>query len=63
MILCICHGISDREVRALIDQGAATVRDISSQCKAGTDCGACVRDLRKMTRRKQRHTERTNTTR
>ena len=57
MILCVCHGISDREVRSLIENGATNVRDISTQCGAGTDCGACVRDLRLMTLQKRRLTK------
>lgn len=59
MIVCVCHGISDKNVRSLIDEGAATVRDISARCGAGTDCGACVRDLRQMTRSCKRRTPRT----
>lgn len=58
MIVCICHGISDRELRSLIEQGASSVRDISAQCRAGTDCGACVRDIRHMTANKKRKNSR-----
>ena len=58
MIVCICHGISDRELRSLIQQGASSVRDISTQCRAGTDCGACVREIRQMTAANKHKTSR-----
>ena len=41
MILCLCRGVSDRAVRAVIDAGAATVDDVTAACAAGSDCGAC----------------------
>ena len=45
MIICVCHGVRDREVEAAIDRGAATLDDLATMCGAGTDCGACVGDL------------------
>ena len=42
MIVCLCKGVSDRDVRAAIDSGSQTVRDVGRRCRAGTDCGACV---------------------
>jgi bacterioferritin-associated ferredoxin len=41
MILCLCRGVSDQAVRTVIDDGAATLDDVSVACEAGTDCGAC----------------------
>lgn len=46
MIVCMCHPTSDRDVDAIIDEGARTVEEISRRCGAGTGCGACVEDLR-----------------
>jgi len=46
MIVCMCHPISDRDVDAIIDDGARTVEEISRRCGAGTGCGACVDELR-----------------
>jgi bacterioferritin-associated ferredoxin len=46
MIVCMCHPTSDRDVDAIIDDGARTVEDIGRRCGAGTGCGACVEDLR-----------------
>ena len=46
MIVCLCHPTSDRDVDAIIDDGARTVEEISRRCGAGTGCGACVEELR-----------------
>jgi bacterioferritin-associated ferredoxin len=46
MIVCMCHPTSDRDVDAIIDDGARTVEDIGRRCGAGTGCGACVDELR-----------------
>jgi bacterioferritin-associated ferredoxin len=46
MIVCMCHPTSDRDVDAIIDDGARSVEDIGRRCGAGTGCGACVEDLR-----------------
>ncbi|HSN30332.1 MAG TPA: (2Fe-2S)-binding protein [Kofleriaceae bacterium] len=46
MIVCFCHPTSDRDVDAIIDDGARTVEDIGRRCGAGTGCGSCLEDLR-----------------
>lgn len=43
MILCLCRGISDREVDAAIKAGARTVEQVAARCDgAGVDCTACA---------------------
>jgi bacterioferritin-associated ferredoxin len=46
MIVCLCHPTSDRELDAIIDDGARTVEEIGRRCGAGTGCGTCVGELR-----------------
>ena len=41
MIACLCRGISDKAVRAVIAGGARSVSEIRRACGAGGDCGAC----------------------
>ena len=41
MILCLCRGISERTVKAVIGSGAETLDDVAAACEAGSDCGAC----------------------
>ena len=41
MIICHCHGISDRAIRKAVRGGASTRREIEHSCKAGRLCGGC----------------------
>ncbi|WP_189129990.1 (2Fe-2S)-binding protein [Wenjunlia tyrosinilytica] len=45
MYVCSCFGITEEQVHAHKDSGACTPRQIASACKAGTDCGSCVRRI------------------
>jgi len=44
MLVCVCRGVSDREVREVLARGASTLREVGRACGAGADCGSC-RDL------------------
>ena len=46
MLVCLCYPRSDRDIDAIIDEGAQTVEEIGRKCGAGTGCGACVEELR-----------------
>jgi bacterioferritin-associated ferredoxin len=41
MIVCLCRGVSDRTVHALVAAGARTHDDVKKACGAGGDCGKC----------------------
>jgi bacterioferritin-associated ferredoxin len=41
MLICHCHAITDREIRASIQAGAGSVCDVGEHCGAGTGCGGC----------------------
>ncbi|MFD4034929.1 bacterioferritin-associated ferredoxin [Streptomyces sp. NPDC058637] len=45
MYVCSCFGITEQQVKQHADDGACTPRQIASACKAGTDCGGCVRRI------------------
>ncbi|MER6772183.1 (2Fe-2S)-binding protein [Streptomyces bacillaris] len=45
MYVCSCFGITEAQVKKHADAGACTPRQIASACKAGTDCGGCVRRI------------------
>lgn len=42
MIICLCRGVSDKDVRRAVGRGAGAVEAISAACGAGSDCGACT---------------------
>jgi len=46
VIVCCCHGVSDRDLERVIAEGASTVEEIGQRCGAGTDCGTCLGELR-----------------
>ncbi|MFD9128586.1 bacterioferritin-associated ferredoxin [Kitasatospora sp. NPDC059571] len=45
MYVCMCHAVTETRVKQEIDGGAVTPRQIAQGCKAGTDCGSCVRRI------------------
>ncbi|GLX48277.1 bacterioferritin-associated ferredoxin [Streptomyces sp. MB22_4] len=45
MYVCSCFGITEAQVEQHAADGACTPRQIASACKAGTDCGRCVRRI------------------
>lgn len=50
MIVCVCHGVSDRTIDRAIDEGCRSVRQIGRRCRAGADCGACRLSIKAMIR-------------
>ncbi|NUR31446.1 MAG: hypothetical protein HOV83_37335 [Catenulispora sp.] len=48
MYVCICFGVTDSQVSAQIDGGARSMREIAASCRAGTDCGRCVKTITAM---------------
>jgi bacterioferritin-associated ferredoxin len=53
MIVCVCAGVSERKLRAVIAGGATTVNAVGRECGAGTGCGACRPLIRGCIRRCQ----------
>ena len=45
MYVCSCFGVTEAQVQQHANGGACTPRQIASACKAGTDCGSCVRRI------------------
>lgn len=41
MVVCICRGITDRDIRKAIAEGANSVSDVAQLLGAGTGCGSC----------------------
>jgi bacterioferritin-associated ferredoxin len=43
--VCSCFGITEQQVKQHAEDGRCTPRQIASACKAGTDCGSCVKRI------------------
>ena len=53
MIVCNCHGTTDREIREAARTGAASCEDVGRRCGAGTGCRGCVSTIRQVLARAQ----------
>ncbi len=42
MLVCVCKGISCRDVDTAMQEGAVNVKDLTRNLKLGTCCGQCV---------------------
>jgi bacterioferritin-associated ferredoxin len=46
MIVCLCRGVSDRQIVEAVHDGARSLDDVARRCDgAGTDCGSCRADI------------------
>ena len=41
MYICICHGITDHQIRSCVKDGARTLCDLQGQLGVATQCGSC----------------------
>jgi bacterioferritin-associated ferredoxin len=42
MIVCVCHNVSDRAIRAAMTAGAESLSEIRAQLNVGNCCGKCL---------------------
>ncbi|GGB15215.1 nitrate reductase [Agarivorans gilvus] len=48
-IVCSCHQVREQTIRDVIDQhDCSSAEQVGSYCKAGTNCGSCVPELKRM---------------
>jgi bacterioferritin-associated ferredoxin len=50
MIVCVCHNVSDRAIRAAVDAGASSLAEIRAQLNVGTCCGKCIPSAKTLVR-------------
>ena len=48
MFVCVCHAVTDSQVREAIEGGASTREEVTRACGAGGDCGACHGQIEEM---------------
>jgi bacterioferritin-associated ferredoxin len=41
MYVCICHAVTDGEIRKAVDSGAGSLCDVQNQLPVGSGCGRC----------------------
>ena len=47
-VVCACHGVGVDTIAAAIAGGAGSVEAVGAACKAGTNCGSCIPEIRKL---------------
>ena len=41
MYVCICKGITDTQIRAAVQDGASSLREVNSSLGVASQCGKC----------------------
>lgn len=42
MYVCLCHAVTDRDIRAAVCNGAARMADLARELGVATQCGSCA---------------------
>lgn len=42
MFVCVCHGITDHQIRRAADEGVREVHELTMRTGAGSSCGSCM---------------------
>lgn len=42
MYVCLCHKVTDKQIKRAIKDGAENLADISEQLGVATCCGSCI---------------------
>lgn len=45
-VVCSCFQVRERTIAAAVEAGADTVEKVGRSCRAGTNCGSCIPELR-----------------
>ncbi|ETI62478.1 (2Fe-2S)-binding protein [Marinomonas profundimaris] len=48
MYVCICNQVSDRAIKASIQEGATTMRALYKEHSIGSQCGKCCQCAKKL---------------
>ena len=48
MYVCICHAVTDRDIRQAVDNGAASVEVVCDRLNVSSNCGRCLERAREV---------------
>jgi bacterioferritin-associated ferredoxin len=48
MYVCVCQAISDRQIREVVDRGAASVYEVQVHLPVASCCGRCEDSVREV---------------
>lgn len=43
MYVCLCHAITDTQIKQAVDQGDTSLADLKKRLGVGSQCGKCTR--------------------
>jgi len=41
MYVCVCHAVTDKDIRKAVDRGACSLFDVQNELPVGACCGRC----------------------
>lgn len=50
MYVCLCHGVTDKEIREAAENGTSSMRQLGKELGVGTQCGRCASMARSILR-------------
>jgi bacterioferritin-associated ferredoxin len=50
MIVCICHGITERDIEAAVQAGAHDASSVRAELGCGSTCGSCLSEVENIVR-------------
>lgn len=48
MYICLCHAISDRQIREVVDRGAGSLPEVQAHLPVASCCGRCEDSAREV---------------
>ncbi len=52
MYICICHGVTDTQIEAAIENGSTSMKQLSDELKVGSQCGKCCQCAKRVLNKK-----------
>ncbi|WP_432452956.1 MULTISPECIES: bacterioferritin-associated ferredoxin [unclassified Agarivorans] len=43
MFVCLCHSITDKQIKQAVEQGCESLSDVREQLGVASECGRCAR--------------------
>lgn len=60
MLVCVCNGISDRDIDSALQDGAASFKEVRTTLGLGSCCGQCATFARDMVNEKMAQVQASN---
>lgn len=42
MYVCLCHAVTDRQIKHVVQEGICSLRQVQLCLRVGTNCGKCI---------------------